>query len=256
MLRRIWSHRHLLLSLIRRQYHLRYRQSFAGVAWALVPPLATLGAATLVFQKVIGVETGRPYVLFALSALAPWTFFANSLILGVPSVLNAHMLVTRLPFPRAILPLSTVGISLLDMAIASLTFVVFAYALGHGVPATAVWFPLLILIEIFLIVGILLLASALNIFARDIGLAVPLIVQIWFFMTPVVYPLEQVPPTLRGWYLANPMTGLIESFRRVLVDGQAPEVGLLLTGVVGAAGVFLIGSWYFRATENRFADVI
>jgi lipopolysaccharide transport system permease protein len=256
MVRQILSHRHLLFSLIRRQYYLRYRQSFVGVAWALLPPLATLGAATLVFHRVIGVETGRPYVLFALSALAPWTFFANSLILGVPSVINAHMMVTRLAFPRAILPLSTIGISLLDMAIASLTFVAFAYALGDGIPATAVWFPLLILIEIVLIVGIVFLASALNIFARDVGLAVPLMVQVWFFLTPVVYPLENVPQALRGWYLANPMTGVVESFRRVLVYGQSPELDLLLTAVLGAAIVLLLGAWYFRATENRFADVI
>lgn len=254
MLRRIWTHRHLLYSLVRRQYHLRYRQSFAGLAWALVPPLATLGAAALVFKKVIGVETGTvPYAVFVLAALAPWTFFANSLFLGVPSVLNAWVMVTRLPFPRAILPLSTVGISLLDLAISSLIFVVFAYAVGEGLPATAVWFPLLVLIEIAFIAGVLLLTSALNVFARDVGLAVPLMVQVWFFLTPVVYPL---PADLRGLYLANPMTGVVESFRRVLVYGRAPDFDLLFTAVLGAVGLLLVGWWYFRATESRFADVI
>lgn len=256
MLRRIWTHRHLLLSLVRRQYHLRYRQSFAGVAWALVPPLATLGAAALVFDGVLGVDTKVPYALFALSALAPWTFFANSLIMGVPSVVNGWLMVTRLPFPRAILPLSNVGISLLDLAIAGLTFVVFAFAIGAGIPVTALWLPLLVLIEIVLIVGVLLLASALNVFARDVGLAVPLLVQVWFFLTPVVYPIEDVPSGLRGLYVANPMTGVVESFRRVLVFGQPPDFGLLFTAVLGAVGVFLVGSWYFRATESRFADVI
>lgn len=258
MLGRIWSHRHLLISLVRRQYHLRYRQSFAGFTWALVPPLATLGAATLVFHKVLGVDTKGSYALFALSALAPWTFFANSLILGVPSVVNAWLMVTRLPFPRAILPLSTVGISLLDLAIAGLTFVVFAYAVGEGIPVTALWVPLLVLIEIVLIVGVLLLASALNVFARDVGLAVPLVVQIWFFLTPVVYPLDldRVPAVLRGWYAANPMTGVVESFRRVLVYGQAPDFGLLFTAILGAVAVLLVGFSYFRATERHFADVI
>jgi lipopolysaccharide transport system permease protein len=250
---RLWSYRHLLVSLVRRQYYLRYRQSFAGLAWALVPPLATLGAATLVFHKVIGVETQGPYALFALSALAPWTFFANSLILGVPSVVNAHMMVTRLAFPRAILPLSTIGTSLLDLAIAGGIFVIFAIAVGEGLHVSTVWIPLLVLIEIVLIVGVVLLASALNVFARDVGLAVPLFVQIWFFLTPVVYPL---PRALRGWYLANPMTGVVESFRRVLAYGKAPDFGLLLTAILGAAAVFLIGVWYFRTTETRFADVI
>jgi lipopolysaccharide transport system permease protein len=254
--RRIWSHRPLLFSLVRRQYHLRYRQSFAGLAWALVPPLATLGAATLLFHEVMGVNTRGPYAIFALSALAPWTFFANSLILGVPSVVNASVMVTRLAFPRAILPLSTVGISLLDLAISGLTFVGFAYVIGEGLPLTALWFPLLVVIEIGLIVGVLLLASALNVFARDVGLAVPFVVQVWFFLTPVVYPLESVPAALRGWYLANPMTGVVESFRRVLVYGQPPDFGLLLTAIVGAAGILLVGYWYFRTTERHFADVI
>lgn len=256
MFRRIWSHRHLLFSLVRRQYHLRYRQSFAGLAWALVPPLATLGAAYLVFHQVIGVNTRAPYALFALSALAPWTFFANSVILGVPSVVNASLLVRRLAFPRAILPLSTVGISLLDLAIAGLTFVAVALLLGEGLPATVIWVPLLVLIEMVLIVGVLLLASALNVFARDVGLAVPLVVQVWFFITPVVYPLGSVPPGLRDWYLANPMTGVVESFRRVMVDGQPPDFGLLLVTVLGAVAALLVGSWYFHATESRFADVV
>jgi lipopolysaccharide transport system permease protein len=253
VLRRIWAHRPLLFSLIRRQYHLRYRQSFAGLTWALVPPLATLGAATLVFHNVIGIKTNGSYALFALAALAPWTFFANSLILGVPSLVNAGAMVTRLAFPRAIIPLSTVGISLLDFAIAGLMFVLFTYSLGEGLTVTAAWVPVLVMIEICLIMGILLLSSALNIFARDVGLAVPLVVQLWFFLTPVVYPL---PEQLRALYLANPMTGVVESFRRVLVYGQPPDFGLLLTTALGALGVLLVGSWYFRATERHFADVI
>jgi lipopolysaccharide transport system permease protein len=253
VVRRIWSYRHLLASLVRRQYQLRYRQSFAGIVWALIPPLATLAAATVVFHGVIGVETRVPYAVFALSALAPWTFFANSLFLGVPSVVNAWVMVTRLSFPRAILPLSTVGVSLLDLAISGVIFVVFAYTVGNGLTATVIWVPLLVLIEITLVVGVLLLASALNVFARDVGLAVPLVVQVWFFLTPVVYPL---PTTFRGLYLANPMTGLVESFRRVLVYGQAPDFGLLLPAVIGATAILLVGSWYFRTTEVRFADVI
>jgi lipopolysaccharide transport system permease protein len=251
--RRIWVHRHLLFSLVKRQFHLRYRQSLAGFAWALVPPLATLAAATLIFHEVIGVDTKGPYALFALSALAPWTFFANSLILGVPSIMNSHMMVTRLSFPRAIIPLSTVGISLLDLGVAGLTFVAFSYAVGEGLPVTALWFPFLVFIEIVLIVGVLFLASALNVFARDVGLAVPLVVQVWFFLTPVVYPLDNAPAALR---IANPMTGLVESFRQVLVYGHTPDFGLLFPAVLGATAFLVIGFSYFRAVEANLADVI
>jgi lipopolysaccharide transport system permease protein len=163
------------------------------------------------------------------------------------------MMVTRLSFPRAIIPLSTVGISLLDLTVAGLTFVVFAYTIGSGLQVTALWFPLLVLIEIVLIVGVLLLASALNVFARDVGLAVPLVVQVWFFLTPVVYPLDKAPGALR---VANPMTGLVESFRQVLVYGEPPEFGLLLPAVLGATVIFVLGFSYFRATERNLADVI
>jgi lipopolysaccharide transport system permease protein len=215
-----------------------------------------LATASLVFHEVMGVETPGSYAVFALSGLTAWTFFANSLILGVPSVVNAQIMVTRLAFPRAIIPLSSVGISLIDLVLSGLIFVVFAFLVGDGVPGTAIWFPLLLLIEIILIVGVLLFASALDVFARDVGLALPLLVQVWFFMTPVVSPLETVPAPLRGWYLANPMTGVIESAHRVLVYGQAPDFGLLLTAIVGSLAVFVLGVWYFFATESRFADVI
>src|SRR5207245_2968172 len=110
MFRRLWTYRDLLISLTRSQYRLRYRQSFLGLAWAIIPPLATLGAGALVFHHVVGIQGGRfPYALITMAGLVPWTFFANSLTLGVPSVAGAEPIVTRLPFPRAILPLSLMG---------------------------------------------------------------------------------------------------------------------------------------------------
>lgn len=257
MYRRLWLHRDLVIALIRRQFQLRYRQSFVGFAWAILPPLMTLGVATLVFNKVIGVQTARaPYAIFTFAALAPWTLFTNSLSFGVGSVVSSQPLVTRLAFPRAALPISMVGVSMADLAIASLVYVAFAYATGHGIPLTGLWFPLLLLIEIVLVTGIVLFFCALNVFARDIRLIVPLFAQLWMFLTPVLYPLERVPEGLRGLYTANPMTGLVESFRRVLVFGEGPDLGLLLPAIVGAAAALVVGSWYFRATESRFADVI
>ena len=258
MIRRLWRYRHLVASLVRRQFQLRYRQSLAGIGWSVLPPLASLAAATLVFDTVAGIDTPRdtPYPLFAFAALAPWTFFANGLSFGVPSVVMAQQMVSRLPFPRAALPISSVGTSLVDLAISSLTFVGFAYVTGAGLPATAAWFPLLILIEVVLVTGLVLLGSALNVFARDIRLAIPLLAQLWLFLTPVMYPLDQVPSGLRPWYLLNPMTGLVESFRRALIYGQGPDLGLLMPAMAGAVIALAVGAWYFAATEKRFADVI
>ncbi|MGH2692156.1 MAG: ABC transporter permease [Actinomycetota bacterium] len=250
-------HRHLLASLVRRQYQIRYRQSFAGFAWAVFPALTTLGAGTLVFHKVAGVDTGStPYALFAMAALVPWTMFASGISLGVPSVVQAQLMVTRLTFPRAALPLSMVGTALIDFAVAAVLFAAFLVITRTGLHLTAVWFPVLMIIEIVLIAGVVLLGSALNVFARDVKVALPLITQLWLFLTPVMYPLESVPQELRSWYLLNPMTGLVESFRGVLVGGESPDPALLLPAIIGAVVALVIGVWYFAATESRFADVV
>jgi len=257
MIGRLWRRRSLVLTLVRRQYQLRYRQSFIGLAWAFIPPLATLGAATLVFGEVIGVDTGKtPYAIFAFAALVPWAFFANSLIFGVPSIVNADSMVRRLAFPRAALPLSSVGAAVLDLVIAAGIFVILAYWTGLGIPATAVLFPVILLIETVFIVGIVLLGSALNVFARDVRVAVPLVTQVWLLVTPVMYPLDSVPAGLRFWFQLNPMTGVVEMSRRVIVDGRLPDAGLLLGTLFGAVAVLLLGYWYFSATERRFTDVI
>jgi homopolymeric O-antigen transport system permease protein len=256
---KLWRHRSLLTSLTRRQFQLRYRQSVAGVFWAAVPPLVTVFASTLVFNQVAGLSSGVPgvpYPLFVFSAITPWTFFAGSVSFGVPSVASNQPMVARLAFPRAVLPLSMVGLSLVDFAIASGTFVIYLYAIGHSLPATVVWIPLLLAIEILFASGIVLFASALNMFARDVKLAIPFVMQLWLFLTPVLYPLEQVPESLRPLYLANPMTGIVESFRDVLVVGRAPDLELLGPSLFGAAVAIVLGIWYFHTTESRFADVI
>jgi homopolymeric O-antigen transport system permease protein len=252
-----WRHRILLLSFVRRQYQLRYRQSLVGVLWAVIPPLASLAVATLVFHEVIGVETGSvSYPLFVLAGLAPWSFFSTGLTSGVSSIVAQQTMVTRLAFPRSAIPLSILGTGLIDLGITSLLFVGFAIITGVGIPLTALWAPLLLLIEIVFTAGVVLFGSALNMFVRDVKLAVPLLAQLWLFLTPVMYPLSTVPERLRPIYLANPMTGLIESFRDVLINGRSPDPGVLTASLVGTVLAFVIGAWYFAATEPRFADVI
>jgi lipopolysaccharide transport system permease protein len=256
-MKKFWSYRHLILSFANRQFQIRYRQSLIGFVWAIVPPLVTVFAATLVFHKVARVDTGDiPYPLFAFSALAPWTFFANGLAFGVPSVVVSQQMVSRVPFPRIALPVSAVVTLLVDLAIASGTFVVFAYVTGAGLPITAIWYPALVTIEIALVLGLVLLGSALDVCIRDIRLAVPFLAQIWLLLTPVMYPLSSVPADLRPLYLLNPMTGLVVSFRNVLVEGRPPAGDLLITSVIGALVALVLGTWYFLSTERRFADVI
>ncbi|MGZ8566518.1 MAG: ABC transporter permease [Actinomycetota bacterium] len=252
-----WRHRTLVLSFVRRQYQLRYRQSFVGIAWAVVPPIVSLVAGTFVFHGILDVDTGSvPYPLFAFAGLVPWSFFASSLSSGIPSVAMQQTMITRLAFPRSSIPISTVGTGLLDLGITSALFVVFVYVTGAGLPLTALLAPLLLLVEIVFVLGIVFLGSALNVFARDIRLAVPLLVQLWLLLTPVMYPLSDVPENLQGLYLANPMTGIIASFRSVLIAGEIPPPEVLLPAVIGSVVTFAIGTWYFAVTEDRFADVV
>jgi lipopolysaccharide transport system permease protein len=257
MIRRTWRYRDLVVSLTRRQYQLRYRQSFIGFTWAIITPIATLGAASLVFRRVAGLGTGHtPYAVSTLAALVPWTFFATSVGFGVVAVVNAQSMVTRIPFPRVALPLSMIGTALLDLVISLALFVVVAFLTGAGIPASAVWLPVLLGVEFMLITGIVLFGSAINVFARDLRMAVPLFLQMWLLITPVLYPLSAAPHGLRGWFLVNPMTGVVENARRVLGDGRGPDLGLLVPAMIGAVLLFVVGTWYFSATESRFADVI
>jgi ABC-type polysaccharide/polyol phosphate export permease len=175
---------------------------------------------------------------------------------GVPSVVAAQTMVSRLPFPRASLPLSVIGTGLIDLGITAVMFVAVVIISGHGLPLTSLWaFPLL-LVEVLFATGIVLLGSALNVFARDIRLAVPLVTQLWLYLTPVMYPLSEVPDNLRPFFNANPMTGVIQSFQRVLIDGRPPDPDVLFPALIGTAIALVVGGWYFGATRTRFADVI
>jgi lipopolysaccharide transport system permease protein len=256
--RQLWRYRSLTMTMVKRQYQLRYRQSLVGFVWAVFPPIASLLVATLVFHKVIGVETGSdvPYPLFALAGLAPWAFFTSAISSGVPSVVGSIQLVTRFSFPRAVLPISFVGTALIDLALTAGIFVAYVLVTGAGIPLTALLFPLLLAIEMVLATGIVLLGSALNTFARDIRLAVPILMQLWLFLTPVMYPLSIVSDSLRPFFLANPMTGVIENFRNILVYGKPIDWSLLTPSIVASVGLLIIGTWYFSAVEDRFADVV
>jgi lipopolysaccharide transport system permease protein len=256
MVKEIWTRRALINSLVRRTFVLRYRQSFGGVLWAIVPSLGILIAGSIVFDNGAAADGGpHPYILLTMAALVPWSLFASSITFGVPSIVQAQPMVTRLPFPKATLPIAAIGTSMIDLAISGVLFVVLSYVIGDGLPLTALWFPVLIAVEMLMIAGILLLGSAMNVFAWDIKMIVPMATQFWLLITPVMYSLESVRD-MRSLYLANPMTGIVESSRRVLVYGQPPAFDLLMPTIIGASVLLLIGMWYFSSVENRFADVI
>lgn len=255
--RTLYNHRELLWTWIWRDIRVRYKQSLLGGLWAILQPVSLMLMFTLVFSIFAPLPTETvPYPIFSYTALLPWTFFATSITFSVTSLTNNMHLITKIYFPREILPLAAVGTSLLDMGIASIILV--GLMLFYQVPfsLTMLLFPLLLLVQIALTLGIAFFASAINVFYRDIRFIVPLSIQLWMYASPIIYPLKIVPAQYLPLYMLNPMAGLIEGYRSILLHGQLPNWTYLGLSAGISAVLVLAGYTYFKHVEPRFADVI
>ena len=250
------KHRELLGIWIAREIKIRYKQSFLGAAWAILQPLALMLVFTLVFSRFVQVPTnGIPYPVFSYTAVLPWTFFATAITFGVPSLISNMNLVTKTYFPREILPLGAIGASFVDFMVASSIFVVMLYIYGVQLTSFVLWVPALLLIQILLTIGIILLASAVIVFYRDVRFIVPVALQLWLYASPVIYPASVVPEYLQTLYSLNPMVGIIEGYRATLLYGQPPPSSIIYSAAIS---VFLVvlGYFVFKRLEPSFADVI
>ena len=256
-LKELYRYRDLLFTLAARDIKVRYRQTFLGVAWALMQPLAYMLIFTVVFSRFGRVSSdGMPYPLFSYTGLVPWTFFATALGLAVNSIAANMSLVKKIYFPREVFPMGAILGCFMDFLIASM--LVAALMVIYHVPVSwhFVWLPWLIGLELAFLLGMGLLAGALNVFYRDVKYIVPLCVQLGLFVTPVIYSTSEVPASLRAWYLLNPMAVVIDGMRRVILHGQPPQLGALMTSTV-LVGLFVLLSYaYFKRVEVKFADLI
>lgn len=253
----IWEYRELLYFLVWRDLKVRYRQSAIGVGWVILQPLMTMVVFTAVFGTFVGVPSdGLPYPIFIFSALLPWTLFANSLTRGSASVVGNAQLVSKIYFPRLILPLSGVLSPVADFAVAFVILIGMMVWFGISPTWGILALPLLVLLAILTALAIGLWLSALNVRYRDVGHTVPFLVQIWMFMTPVTYPVSLVPEKWRLLYSLNPMAGVIEGFRWALLGQQSPDFGVIIVSAVMMSMLLVTGIVYFRYTERTFADVI
>jgi len=253
----LYHYRDLLWLWTGREVRVRYKQSALGAAWAVIQPLALTLIFTLVFSRLIQVDTGGvPYPVFAYSALVPWTFFATSLAFAIPSLVNNLNLVGKIYFPREILPLANIGAALLDFAIAGLVFV--GMMLIYQIPLTlnVLWVVPLLVIQIMLTVGITLMGAALIVFFRDVRFLIPLLTQIWMYASPVIYPATLVPAQWQTLYFLNPMAGIIAGYRSALVLGETPNLPALMLATLVSVVLLLIGYATFKRSEPLFADLI
>ena len=256
-LRELLSARELLFTWAARDFKVRYSQSILGAAWAILQPFSLMVVYSVIFSLFIRVPTGDvPYPIFAYTALLPWSFFANSLSFAIPSLVSNMSLVSKIHFPREILPLSAILVCLADFLVASCVFVLMMLFYRIPVGLTVLFVPLVLLVQLILTFGISLLASAANVFYRDIRFVIPLVLQIWMYLSPIIYPIDLVPERLRPLYLLNPMATLIDTYRRIILFNQMPDWPHL--GLAALVSVLLtIGAYrYFKRAERVFADVI
>jgi lipopolysaccharide transport system permease protein len=235
----------------------RYRQSLLGGIWAILQPAATVAVFSVVFVLFVPVNTGDiPYALFSYAAMVPWTLFVTSINDMVDSLVNNMALVTKIYFPREILPVSAVLARLVDFIIASILLVILLVYFKAPISFQGLIFiPLLVLFQVFLALGLGLLGSALNVFYRDVKHIIALGLQLWFYATPIIYPTSLIPDKYLSLYNLNPMAGIINSYRSIFFSQTFPETQLLYSILVSTI-IFILGYWFFKKVESRFADVI
>ena len=255
-LKELWAYRELFFVLAARDVRVRYKQTVLGFLWAIVQPLMLMVVFSILFGRLAQMPSdGIPYPVFVYAALLPWTFFATAIGASGNSLVGSAHLVSKVYFPRLIIPLSSIGAGLVDFTISAgvLLLLMAWYGVGWSINLLAA--PLLIAGVVFIALGVGTLLSALTVTYRDFRYVIPFIIQFWMFATPVVYPASLVPEAWRWLLYLNPMAGLIEGFRSVFLGRpfDIPALGLSL-GV--ALIFFVVGVAYFEKAERRFADII
>ena len=252
----LWSHRELFYILAERDVRVRYKQSALGVAWAVLQPLLTMAIFTVIFGRLGRMPSaGQPYAIFSYAGLLPWTFFSSVVTNSSNSLINNPNLITKVYFPRLLIPTSAVGAGLMDLMIASLMLLVIMPFYGARFHLTMIMFLPLAALTAIMSAAVGIFTSALNVKYRDIRHALPFVIQTWMFLTPVIYPVSFLPQRWRWLLMLNPLSGIIEGFRAAIFGGPFDWRGLAISTVIVVA--LIMGAAYaFRRMELQFADVI
>jgi lipopolysaccharide transport system permease protein len=253
----LYRYRELAVVWVLREIRIRYKQSFLGAAWAILQPLVMMIVFTIVFSRFARVPTdGIPYPIFSYTALLPWTMFTTAITFGVPSLVNNLNLVVKTYFPREVLPIGAVGVGFFDYLVASSIFIAMLFFYRIELTWAVLWLPLVLILQLLLILGIAFTGSALLVLYRDVRFIVPLGLQIWLYLTPVIYPVTAVPEQYLPFYMLNPMAGIISAYRQIFLYGQSPTWTYLAISGFEAVLIFLLGYWIFKKLEVSFADII
>jgi lipopolysaccharide transport system permease protein len=255
--RELWQYRDLLVILIERDVKLRYKQTAIGLLWVIIQPLLAAGIFTVIFGLFVKVGSdGMPYLLFSFTGLVAWTYFSGALQRASGSLVNNSQLISKVYFPRLIIPLAHTLAVLVDFAVMLLLlFVLMAFY--HVWPTWRLaTLPLFLVLGTLTATGVSLWLSALSVKYRDFMYALPFMIQVWMYATPIVYPASKIPLRWRGLYALNPLVGFVEGFRWSTLGRSTLDPSMLLYSVAITLVLFVSGAFFFRRTERTFADVI
>lgn len=255
-LRELWEYRELLYFLVWRDVKVRYKQTVLGAAWAIIQPFFTMVVFSIVFGRLAGIPSdGLPYPVFAYCALLPWQLFAHALTESGNSLVANQNLITKVYFPRLVIPLAAVLAGLVDFSIAFLVLLALMAYYGIVPTAAILTLPFFVGLAVATALAVGLWLSALNVQYRDVRYTIPFLTQFWLFATPVAYPASLVPEPWRALFGLNPMAGVVEGFRWALLGGPRPGA-LLAVSTAVVVVVLVSGLYYFRRMERTFADRI
>ncbi len=255
-LREIWRYRELLFFLMWRDIKVRYKQTALGAAWAIIQPFMTMVIFSIFFGHLGKIPSdGIPYPLFSFTALVPWTFFANGLTQSSNSLVGSSNLITKVYFPRLIIPIASVLTGVIDFLLAFLVLIGMMLCFGLHITSSVIWLPVFLFLALVTALGAGFWLSALNVEFRDVRHVMPFLIQFWMFATPIAYPSSLLPEPWRTFYGLNPMTGVIAGFRWVLL-GNDPPGPIIFVSAFTAILILISGLRYFRRMEKHFADVV
>jgi lipopolysaccharide transport system permease protein len=256
-LRALAAHTDLLATLTAHRIRVRYKQSVLGLCWAVLQPVALMLIFSLVFGRIARVPSeGVPYPLFVYSGLLVWSFVSTGLSNATHALVAHAQLITKVYFPREILPLTYVAAGLFDLCVGAVVLAGLLVYHGHALTWRALYALPVLLVLTALVTAAAFLLSAIQVWFRDVGIAIPLILYLWMFSTPVAYPLSAVPKAYQPWFLLNPMTGIVESFRGAVIHGAPLEWHILAVPLVTAVVLLPLAYAFFKSAEATMADVI
>ncbi len=253
----LWKYRSLILLFVERDLQARYKQTFLGIGWSILQPLLMMMVLTVIFANFLKVDSGGvPYPIFSYAALVPWTFVSRSLTASSVGLLTYKSLITKIYFPREIIPLSMVLSSLVDFFLASCVFVLMMIVTRTGVGLNVLYVLMLIPAQLLLAAALALLMSFLGALLRDLQFVLPFLIQIWMYATPVIYGLQSITSKYMWLFYFNPLAGIIDGYRRTVLFNQPPDWSLFGASLAFSVVLFLVAYLLFKKVEGFLIDVL